>query len=121
LQRRSRARAERRAPASSTSPVARISCPLSITSRPASAGSTRSWGVRALCEVLRQEVGPEIRATMVCPGATATEFATDPELREKMAAIAMEPGAVAQAIAWALAQPPEIDVGEIVVRAAAQP
>ena len=25
-------------------------------------------GVRALCEVLRQEVGPEIRATMVCPG-----------------------------------------------------
>ena len=28
--------------------------------------------VRALCEVLRQEVGPEIRATMVCPGATDT-------------------------------------------------
>lgn len=25
-------------------------------------------GVRALCEVLRQEVGPRIRATMVCPG-----------------------------------------------------
>jgi NADP-dependent 3-hydroxy acid dehydrogenase YdfG len=33
----------------------------------------------------------------------------------------MEPGAVAQAVAWALAQPPEIDVGEIVVRSAAQP
>ena len=78
-------------------------------------------GVRALCEVLRQEVGPEIRATMVCPGATATEFTRDPELREKMAAIAMDPEAVAQAIAWALAQPPEIDVGEIVVRSAAQP
>ena len=59
-------------------------------------------GVRALCEVLRQEIGPEIRATMVCPGATATEFTTDPELREKMATIAMEPEAVAQAIAWAL-------------------
>jgi NADP-dependent 3-hydroxy acid dehydrogenase YdfG len=78
-------------------------------------------GVRALCEVLRQEVGPEIRATMVCPGATATEFTTDPALREQMAAIAMEPDAVAEAIAWALAQPPEIDVGEIVVRSAAQP
>jgi NADP-dependent 3-hydroxy acid dehydrogenase YdfG len=78
-------------------------------------------GVRALCEVLRQEVGPQIRLTMVCPGATAAEFTTDPELRAKMAAIAMEPGAVAQAIAWALAQPPEIDFGEIVVSSAAQP
>jgi NADP-dependent 3-hydroxy acid dehydrogenase YdfG len=78
-------------------------------------------GVRAVCEVLRQEVGPGIRATMVCPGATATEFATDPALRERMAMIAMAPEAVARAIAWALAQPAEIDVGEIVVRSAAQP
>jgi NADP-dependent 3-hydroxy acid dehydrogenase YdfG len=77
-------------------------------------------GVRALCEVLRQEAGPEIRTTMVCPGATATEFATDPDQREQMAAIAMKPAAVAQAIAWALAQPREIDVAEIIVRSAAQ-
>ena len=78
-------------------------------------------GVRAVCEVLRQEVGPQIRATMVCPGATATGFAgADPELAERMAAISMGPSAVAEAIAWALAQPPEIDVGEIVVRSAAQ-
>lgn len=78
-------------------------------------------GARALCEVLRQEVGPEIRATMVCPGATDTEFTTDPELRERMAAIAMSPDAVAQAIAYALAQPKGVNVGEIVVRSAAQP
>jgi NADP-dependent 3-hydroxy acid dehydrogenase YdfG len=78
-------------------------------------------GVRALCEVLRQEVGPAIRATMVCPGATDTEFTTDPELRERIAAIAMAPDAVAEAIAYALAQPPEVNVGEIVVRSAAQP
>jgi NADP-dependent 3-hydroxy acid dehydrogenase YdfG len=78
-------------------------------------------GVRALCEVLRQEAGPEIRTTMVCPGATATEFTTDPDLREQMAAIAMPPEAVAQAIAWALAQPRDIDVAEIIVRSAAQP
>jgi NADP-dependent 3-hydroxy acid dehydrogenase YdfG len=65
-------------------------------------------GVRALCEVLRQEVGPEIRATVVCPGATLTEFTTggtDPELHKRIAAIAMAPDAVAQAIAYALAQP----------------
>lgn len=78
-------------------------------------------GVRALCEVLRQEVGPQIRASMVCPGATATEFTTDPELRERMAAIAMTPAAVAEAIAYALTQPPDINVGEIIVRSAAQP
>jgi NADP-dependent 3-hydroxy acid dehydrogenase YdfG len=78
-------------------------------------------GVRALCEILRQEVGPEIRATMVCPGATATEFTTDPELRERMAAVAMAPSAVAEAIAYALAQPVGVTVGEIVVRSAAQP
>jgi NADP-dependent 3-hydroxy acid dehydrogenase YdfG len=78
-------------------------------------------GARALCDVLRQEVGPEIRATMVCPGATDTEFTTDPELRERMSAIAMAPAAVAEAIAYALAQPRDVNVGEIVVRSAAQP
>jgi NADP-dependent 3-hydroxy acid dehydrogenase YdfG len=78
-------------------------------------------GARALCEVLRQEVGPEIRATMVCPGATDTEFTTNPELREQMAAIAMAPDAVAQAIAYALAQPQNVNIAEIVVRSAAQP
>jgi len=78
-------------------------------------------GTRALCEVLRQEVGPEIRATMVCPGATDTEFTADPELRERMATIAMAPEAVAEAIAYALTQPAGVNVGEIVVRSAAQP
>jgi NADP-dependent 3-hydroxy acid dehydrogenase YdfG len=78
-------------------------------------------GVRALCEVLRQETGPDIRATMVCPGATATEFVTDQQAREQMAAIAMAPEAVAEAIAYALEQPENVNVGEIVVRSAAQP
>jgi NADP-dependent 3-hydroxy acid dehydrogenase YdfG len=78
-------------------------------------------GVRALCDVLRQEVGPQIRATMVCPGATDTEFNTDPQLREWVAKIAMAPDAVAEAIAFALAQPDDVNVGEIVVRSAAQP
>ena len=38
-----------------------------------------------------------------------------------MAAIAMSPDAVAQAIAYALAQSKGVNVGEIVVRSAAQP
>ncbi len=78
-------------------------------------------GARALCEILRQEVGPEIRATMICPGATDTEFTTNPELREQMTAFAMAPDAVARAIAYALAQPADVNIGEIVVRSASQP
>lgn len=82
-------------------------------------------GVRALCEVLRQEAGPGIRATIICPGATDTGFgsgpASDPRLRERMAAMAMAPDAAAEAIAYALAQPKEVNVGEIVVRSASQP
>jgi len=78
-------------------------------------------GVRALCEVLRQELGPKIRATMVCPGATDTGFTTDPKLHEEMAAFAMASDTVAEAIAYALAQPQDVNVGEIVVRSAAQP
>lgn len=79
-------------------------------------------GVRALCEVLRQEVGPEIRATMICPGATATAFTdgADPGLRERMAAVSMAPEVVAEAIAYALAQPAGVNIGEIVLRSAAQ-
>ena len=77
-------------------------------------------GVRALCEVLRQETGPDIRATMICPGATTTEFVTDPKAREQIAAISMAPDAVAEAIAYALEQPDSVNVGEIVVRSAAQ-
>jgi NADP-dependent 3-hydroxy acid dehydrogenase YdfG len=85
-------------------------------------------GVRAVCEVLRQEVGPTVRCTMVCPGFTATDFiesTRDPQelarLRAMRDAIAMPPEAVADAIAYALGQPASIDVAEIVVRSASQP
>ena len=80
-------------------------------------------GVRALCEVLRQEAGPQIRASMVCPGATATDFGSggDPATAARLAAMRMDPAAVAEAIAFAIGQPAGIDVGEIVVRSAAQP
>lgn len=79
-------------------------------------------GLRGLCEVLRQEAGPRIRATMICPGATDTGFgSSDPEVRRQIAAVAMPPDAVAEAIAYALDQPTDVNVGEIVVRSAAQP
>jgi NADP-dependent 3-hydroxy acid dehydrogenase YdfG len=85
--------------------------------------------VRAACEVLRQELAPEgIRSTLVTPGFTATDFISgtrDPgelaALTARRDAIAMPPGAVAETIAFAIAQPGPVDIGEIVVRPTVQP
>jgi NADP-dependent 3-hydroxy acid dehydrogenase YdfG len=54
-------------------------------------------------------------------GAADVERTTDSELREQMSAIAMARAAVAEAIAYALAQPENANTGEIVVRCAAEP
>jgi NADP-dependent 3-hydroxy acid dehydrogenase YdfG len=79
--------------------------------------------VRTLSEGLRQEAGPHLRVTAVSPGVTSTEFIDsarrDPRFHE-MVDMAMPPDAVARAIAFAIEQPAEVDVGEIVVRPTAQ-
>ncbi|MFI1306376.1 SDR family oxidoreductase [Streptomyces sioyaensis] len=80
------------------------------------------FAVRALSEGLRQESAGDIRVTLVSPGVTESELAdsiSDPEAREAMKtyrAVALPASAVADAIAYALAQPPQVDVNEIVVR-----
>ncbi|MFZ0088716.1 MAG: SDR family oxidoreductase [Solirubrobacteraceae bacterium] len=83
--------------------------------------------VRVISEGLRQEAGAKLRVTVITPGFTRTDFAddvTNPMLRAEIAEskerIAMSPDAVAAAIAFAIQQPPEIDVGEVIVRPTAQ-
>jgi NADP-dependent 3-hydroxy acid dehydrogenase YdfG len=83
--------------------------------------------VRAISEGLRQEAGDRVRVTTVSPGFVQTEFAasaTDPELRERLLAtrtqIAIRPDAIARAIAFAIEQPADVDVNELVVRPTAQ-
>ncbi|WP_345416694.1 SDR family oxidoreductase [Actinomycetospora chlora] len=79
--------------------------------------------VRTLCEGLRQEAGPDLRVTAVSPGVTDTEFivgAGEPDVVARYAAMAMPADAVARAIAYAIEQPPGVDVNEIVVRPTAQ-
>jgi NADP-dependent 3-hydroxy acid dehydrogenase YdfG len=83
--------------------------------------------VRAISEGLRQEAGDKLRVTVISPGMTSTNFAdsvTDPATRagleQRRDDIAMPPEAVARAIAFAIDQPPDVDVGEIVVRPTAQ-
>ena len=83
--------------------------------------------VRAISEGLRQEAGPDLRVTLVTPGMTLTEGATAVPsariragLEDSMATIAVPPSAIARAMAFAIEQPHEIEVGEIVVRPTAQ-
>lgn len=83
---------------------------------------------RTLAEGLRQEAGPTLRVTSVSPGMVDTDFAAtgtrDPETRAAMVRrareIAIGPDAIARAVAYAIEQPPEVDVGDIVVRPTAQ-
>jgi NADP-dependent 3-hydroxy acid dehydrogenase YdfG len=83
--------------------------------------------VRANSEGLRQEAGDKLRVTVISPGFTRTNFAesmTDPEAKAQIVAsmdkFAMPPDAIARAIAFAIEQPADVDVGEIIVRATAQ-
>lgn len=83
--------------------------------------------VRTLTEALRQEAGPNLRVTEVSPGMIATNFGdsiTDEQAKEaiakQMGDIAIPPDAIARGILFALEQPPEVDVGSIVIRPTAQ-
>ena len=83
--------------------------------------------VRTIHEALRHEAGPDLRVTGISPGYVRTELAdhiTDPEARAKIAEamnkLAIGPDAIARAIAFAIEQPSDVDVGDIVVRPTAQ-
>jgi NADP-dependent 3-hydroxy acid dehydrogenase YdfG len=83
--------------------------------------------VRVISEGLRQEAGDKLRVTVITPGFTRTDFAddaTNPQVKAQIAEskdrFAMPPEAVARAIAFAIEQPADIDVGEVVVRPTAQ-
>jgi NADP-dependent 3-hydroxy acid dehydrogenase YdfG len=83
--------------------------------------------VRTISEGLRQEAGPNLRVTVVSPGFVHTNFAdsmTNPDARAEILArrdeIAIPPAAIARAIAFAIEQPVDVDVSDIVVRPTAQ-
>ncbi|WNG47198.1 SDR family oxidoreductase [Archangium minus] len=89
--------------------------------------SGTKFAVRAISEGLRQEAGDKLRVTIISPGLVRTNFAegvTNPEVKAQLAAsrdkFAMPPDAIARAIAFALEQPADVDVNEIVIRPTAQ-
>ncbi|WP_257455125.1 SDR family oxidoreductase [Archangium lipolyticum] len=89
--------------------------------------SGTKFAVRAISEGLRQEAGDKLRVTIISPGIVRTNFAdgvANPEVRAQLAAtrdkLAMPPDAIARAIAFAIEQPADVDVNEIVIRPTAQ-
>ncbi|HTK05944.1 MAG TPA: SDR family oxidoreductase [Ktedonobacteraceae bacterium] len=86
--------------------------------------SGTKFAVRAISEGLRQEAGDKLRVTIISPGYTRTEGVTNLEMKaqlvESQARFAMPPDAIARAIVFAIEQPADIDVNEIVVRPTAQ-
>src|SRR6266404_453667 len=83
--------------------------------------------VRTITETLRQEAGDKLRVTSISPRFVQTNLATsmtDPgvktQIAERMEKMAIPPAAIARAIAFAIEQPAEVDVNEIVIRPTAQ-
>ncbi len=79
------------------------------------------FAVRAISDGLRQE-NDRIRVTCIHPGVVESELAesiTDPvaaELMQTYRSIALKPEAIAQAVRYAIEQPADVDINEIVVR-----
>ena len=80
---------------------------------------------QGLSEGLRKEQSGDIRVSAISPGVTESELAesiSDEHARDAMReyrALAIPASAIADAIAFAIGQPPEVDVNEIIVRPAA--
>ena len=101
----------------------------SVAGRTARAGvgvyNATKWGVNAISEALRQEVHKHnIRVTIIEPGLVATEFIdniTDPAAKQALEArfkaiTPLQPEDIARAIAYAVTQPPHVNVNEILIR-----
>jgi NADP-dependent 3-hydroxy acid dehydrogenase YdfG len=80
------------------------------------------YAVRAITDGIRQEHS-DIRATVISPGATESELAntiTDPATQQAVAAFRtagmVGADAIARAIRFAIEQPADVDVNEIIVR-----
>ena len=82
------------------------------------------FAVRALYEGLRQEAKPyNIRTTVISPGAVATELLntiSEPDVaeavRKRTAQIAIPAESFARVVAFAISQPEDVDVNEILFR-----
>lgn len=89
--------------------------------------SGTKFAVRAITEGLRQEAGDSLRVTIISPGFVKTNFVEaipSQEIRGELERYrdknAIPPEAIARAIVFAMEQPADVDINEIIVRPTAQ-
>jgi len=79
------------------------------------------YAVRAITEGLRQEMNA-IRVTLITPGVTESELGHDitdqgtAQAVQQIRTIALPANAIARAVLYAISQPDDVDVNEIIVR-----
>ncbi|MEM9018006.1 MAG: SDR family oxidoreductase, partial [Verrucomicrobiota bacterium] len=85
------------------------------------------FAVRAISEGLRMEAGEHIRTTTIEPGAIRTELKHGTSHRETSEWIddlyenvAIPADSIARAVAYAIEQPADVDINELVIRPTAQ-
>ncbi|MNG26491.1 short chain dehydrogenase [compost metagenome] len=82
--------------------------------------------MRAISEGLRHEVGGAIRTTVISPGAVDSELKHGSSHQESTQTLgefykmAIPADSVARAIAYAIEQPADVDISEVVLRPAVQ-
>ena len=80
------------------------------------------FAVKAISEGIRLESDGKIRSTNISPGAVATELANTishdatADMAEQLYGIAIDPDAIARAITYAIEQPGDVDVNEMIIR-----
>jgi NADP-dependent 3-hydroxy acid dehydrogenase YdfG len=79
------------------------------------------YAVRAITEGLRQEMNA-IRVTLISPGVTESELGHDITVGDtatavkQLRSIALSPDAIAHAVLYAISQPADVDVNEMIIR-----
>ncbi|GAA4160968.1 SDR family oxidoreductase [Chryseobacterium ginsenosidimutans] len=83
--------------------------------------------IRTIAEAFRQESDGSIRITGISPGFVKTDFANNIKNEEMKTAIqkgmeqmAIDPIAIANAVIYAISQPEDVEVGDIVIRPSKQ-
>jgi NADP-dependent 3-hydroxy acid dehydrogenase YdfG len=103
----------------------------SVAGRTARAGNAvyaaTKWGINGWSEALRQELQPDVRVTVVEPGAVATELTdhithaeTKRAIQQFVKDLAITPQDIAEVIAFAVTRPRRMTLNEILVRPTAQ-
>lgn len=80
------------------------------------------FAVKAISEGIRMESGGKIRSTNISPGAVATELTSTisheetAQMADQLYDMAIDADAIARAITYAIQQPGNVDVNEMIIR-----